>query len=57
MIGFPGLAKVPVALGPVPLGVLLLVGVWLVRKLVKLAVLLLLLGAGLTLYLRLRHGA
>jgi hypothetical protein len=56
MLAFSGLAKAPVALGAVPVGVLVLLGFWFVRKLIKLALTLFLLAAGLTLYLRMRHG-
>jgi hypothetical protein len=45
MLEFPTLAKVPTAVNGVPVAVLLFAGLWLVRKLVKLAVVLFVLAA------------
>lgn len=45
MLEFPTLAKVPTAISAMPVAVLLLAGLWAVRKLVKLALVLFVLAA------------
>ncbi len=45
MLEFPTLAKTPAALGAVPVAILVLAGLWAVRKLVKLALVLFVLAA------------
>jgi phosphatidylserine synthase len=51
------LGHVPFALGVVPAVVLVALGVWMLKRFVKLALLLFVAAGALVLYLRVRHGA
>jgi hypothetical protein len=56
MLDLPTLAKMPAVLNVAPVGVLLLVGLWLARKLAKLAVLLIAVAAVVGAFLWARGG-
>jgi hypothetical protein len=56
MLQFPTLAKAPTAMNAVPVAVLVLAGLWAVRKLVKLALVLFLAAALLGGFLLARGG-
>jgi hypothetical protein len=56
MLGLPTLAKTPAVMNVAPVAVLVIVGLWLARKLIKLAVFLLTLAAVVGAFLWVRGG-